>query len=95
VSENNGLGELVIDPFADSEAAEKALLEVARLLACGDFLLQVGFSPRTRQHVMVLAKVTDPGKALAIAEVMTINPNHIEYRLLGAGALPKKRNTLQ
>jgi hypothetical protein len=83
-------GRLVIDPTAREATAQEVLLEVGQLLARRGYMLQMGYNPTSHAKVMILARITGVGEALAVAEVDTLNPANIQFRLLAAGSLTQK-----
>ena len=95
MSDESNLGQLVIDPFATEATAEQVLLEIAEVLKKRGYLLQMGFSPHSRKHLIILARVTGPAEALGIAEVQSLNPLYVEYRLLAGGKLMRKAEVVQ
>ncbi len=85
----DNLGTLVIDPHASRADVDAALAEVNQVLSRRGYMLQVGNSKTSRSYVMVLCRVLSIGEAVAVAEVYTINPTGVSYRMFGETTIRK------
>ena len=85
----DNLGTLVIDPHANVSEVDAALAEVNQVLSRRGYMLQVGNSKTSRSYVMVLCRVLKVGEAVAVAEVYTLNPAGVAYRMFGETAIRK------
>jgi hypothetical protein len=87
---NPELGTLIVDTSTSEPDVQAILTEIGQLMKRRGYLLQLGFSRRTRQHRIILARVTGNDQALAVAEIESVNPLYVTYRMLGETALAKR-----